>query len=76
MRTTLDIADDVLEAARARARRDGRTLGETLSDLARRALTASVAPAGATVLGFRPFAARGELVTNERIDALRADDAC
>lgn len=75
MRTTLDIADDVLAAAKERARRDGRTLGETISDLARRALCASADSTAAPVLGFKPFAARGELVTNERIDALRADDA-
>ena len=38
MRTTLDIAPDVLAAARALADRDGRTLGEVVSDLARKAL--------------------------------------
>ena len=40
MRTTLDIADDVLQAAKERARREGKTAGEVISDLARRALTA------------------------------------
>lgn len=38
MRTTLDIAPDVIAAARALAVRDGRTLGEVVSDLARKAL--------------------------------------
>jgi hypothetical protein len=38
MRTTLDIADDVLFAAKDFARRNQKTLGQTLSDLARRAL--------------------------------------
>lgn len=36
MRTTLDIADDVLFAAKEIARRDKKSLGETISELARR----------------------------------------
>jgi hypothetical protein len=42
MRTTLDIADDVLLAVKERARREKRTAGAVLSDLARRALTAEL----------------------------------
>ena len=79
MRTTLDIADDVLAAAKERARREKRTAGEVLSDLARSALNAAPQPTGvaepAAVHGFRPFAPRGGLVTNDRIDGLRDDDA-
>jgi hypothetical protein len=37
MRTTLDIADDLLQAAKERAQRQKRTIGEMISDLARRA---------------------------------------
>jgi hypothetical protein len=37
MRTTLDIADDVPAAAEQVARREGRTSGEVLSTLVRRA---------------------------------------
>ena len=79
MRTTLDIADDVLAAAKERARREKRTTGEVLSDLARSALIAQppardVAEPPA-VHGFRPFAPRGGLVTNDLIDSLRDDDA-
>jgi hypothetical protein len=40
MRTTLDIADDVLAAARDLARAEGKTMGDVISDLARKALTA------------------------------------
>ena len=40
MRTTLDIADDVLLAAKERARRENKTAGEVISELARQALTA------------------------------------
>jgi hypothetical protein len=38
MRTTLDIGDDVLQAAKELARREGRTAGEVLTDLARKGL--------------------------------------
>lgn len=38
MRTTLRIDEDVLRAARSLARADGRTVGEVLSELARRGL--------------------------------------
>ncbi len=40
MRTTLEIADDVLQAVKERSRREGRSMGAVLSDLARLALTA------------------------------------
>jgi uncharacterized membrane protein len=79
MRTTLDIADDVLRAAKELARRERKTAGEVISELARRALTspagARAAKATAAFLGFRPFPKRGGLVTNELIDKLREDDA-
>ena len=79
MRTTLDIADDVLQAAKERAHREKKTLGEMISELARRALTTpresrSVKEPDA-VYGLRPFARRGGIVTNELIDRLREDDA-
>jgi hypothetical protein len=35
MRTTLDIAEDVLQAAKERARRENKTAGEVISELAR-----------------------------------------
>lgn len=43
MRTTLDIADDVLFAAKDYARRDKKTLGEVISEWGRSALKASQA---------------------------------
>jgi hypothetical protein len=47
MRTTLDIDDDVLAAAKELAKAEGKTAGRVLSDLARRALTAApVLPPG------------------------------
>lgn len=79
MRTTLDIDNDVLQAAKERARREHRTLGQVLSALARRGLTASDEPPGVAepkaVYGFKPIQRRGGLVTNELIDKLREDDA-
>ena len=38
MRTTLDLDEDVLHAAKELASRSGRTAGQTLSDLVRKAL--------------------------------------
>jgi hypothetical protein len=79
MRTTLDIADDVLQAAKERAKRERKTVGEMISELARRALTAppdslSVKEPEA-VYGLKPFARRGGIVTNKLIDNLSDDDA-
>lgn len=79
MRTTLDIADDVLQAAKERARRENKTAGQVVSELLRLALTAPVFPAAvketAAVFGVRPFEASGAIVTNDLIDQLRGDDA-
>ena len=79
MRTTLDIADDVLQAAKERARRENKTAGEVISELARSALT-GVTDSRRTGepkahYGFRPFPKRGGIVTNDLIDRLREDDA-
>ena len=80
MRTTLDIDDDVLQAAKERARRENKTAGQVVSELARAALTlggAAAAKAGEprSHYGIRPFPKRGGVVTNELIDRLREDDA-
>lgn len=79
MRTTLEIDDDVLEAAKILARQTDRTAGAVLSDLARKALTTIPAsgefrPPGKAVGGFVPFESRGGVVTNEQIDRLRERD--
>jgi hypothetical protein len=79
MRTTLDIADDVLQAAKERARHENRTAGEIISELARRGL-AQPAVQGSVreppaVYGLRPLPRRGSVVTNEIIDRLRDEDA-
>jgi hypothetical protein len=79
MRTTLDIADDVLQAAKERARREKKTTGQVVSELARSALIGEsavpTARAPKALHGFKPFPKRGGIVTNELIDKLREDDA-
>ena len=80
MRTTLDLDDDVLASAKEIARRDKKTAGQVLSELARRALTQPSPGAGEArsarepaAFGFRPFAPRGGVVTNECVRQLRDD---
>lgn len=78
MRTTLDIDDDVLRAAKELARREKKTAGAVISELTRKALTASPPTAERpprAVHGFRPFLKRGGMVTNAQIDKLREEDA-
>jgi hypothetical protein len=78
MRTTLDIADDVLAAVKELARQQGKSAGEVISVLARRALTgthdASAVREPKATYGFKPFAAEGKVVSNEAIDRLRDRD--
>ena len=76
MRTTVRLDDDILFAVKERARREHRTAGEVLSDLARQAL-AGGRPASDTrrgLHGFHPLPHRGPPVTNMLIDQLREDE--
>jgi len=76
MRTTISLDDDVLLAVQERARRENRTAGQVLSDLARQALTGQHRRAGrgAEHHGFRPLPRRGVAISNALIDRLREDD--
>ena len=78
MRTTLDIAENVLQAAKERARREHKTAGQVVSELARTALTGvpenQRKERPSARFGFRPFTKRGGIVTNELIDNLREAD--
>ncbi len=77
MRTTVSIDDDVLLAVRERARRERRTAGQVLSELAREALTGRHRPAvdaGRERHGFRPLPRRGATISNALIDRLREDE--
>jgi hypothetical protein len=46
MRTTLDIDEDILQAAKELARAEGKTAGQVLSELARKGLTQPMQAAG------------------------------
>jgi hypothetical protein len=74
MRTTLDIEDDVLQAAKELAQREGSTAGEIISSLARRGLAAPVAQKKnrpAMRGGVPVLPSRGEVVTLERVQKFR-----
>ena len=74
MRTTLDLDDDVLIAAKAHAAREKRSLGSVISELAREALQRPAAPAGQARAGhggrFAVLPARKEVVTVEHVRRL------
>jgi hypothetical protein len=68
MRTTLDIEDDILAAAKELARSERATTGKIISDLARRSLTAPPAGKKAVLRGGVPvLPSRGEIITSEKI---------
>jgi hypothetical protein len=79
MRTTLDIDDDVLDAAKELARAEGKTMGEVISDLARRALTQpsygglADGPAHSDTGGFPtlPVTGPGSIVTTDMVRRLQ-----
>ena len=73
MRTTLDIADDVLQAAKELSQREGGTAGQIISALARRGLKT---PATGRVKrksargGVPVLPSRGEVITLEQVQHL------
>ena len=82
MRTTLDISDDVLFAAKEIARHDGKTLGQVISELARQTFaqqsdtpgSSPVASEPLAAYGIQPLARRGSVVSNALIDRLRDEE--
>jgi len=80
MRTTLDIDDEVLTAAKEIARRQRTTAGAVISELARRALTQpgpeprAAAGEPEPFFGFRPLAAGGRVVSDETVERLREEE--
>ena len=77
MRTTLDIENDVLAAARELARQQNVAVGKVISRLVRDALSGrgqGGAEKGRSVGGFRPFPMKGTIATNEQVEALRDDE--
>ena len=83
MRTTVDLDDDVLAAAKALAKARQTTAGRLISDTMRRAIQMGLAdepppaPVGAALLGvygFRPLSPAGQhIVTSEAVRALREE---
>ena len=76
MRTTLDLDDDVLISAKEMARRQRRTAGEIISELARIGLRQTVAADAGHVaeefLGFEPIPPGATAATNDEVNRLRA----
>ena len=77
MRTTIDIEDDVLAAAKEMASQQRVSAGTVVSRLLRQAMSgvggSERFSAGglSSVAGFQPFPSQGVLITNAQIDALR-----
>ena len=87
MRTTLDIADDILFAAKEIAQREKKPVGFIISELARRAFATANVPGGSAApdastpgthmaqelasYGITAVPPRGGVVSNELIDRLR-----
>lgn len=71
MRTTVDIEDDVLLAAREIAQQRGLSIGKVLSDLARQSLLQQQQTEVRNGVPLFPIQPGGSLVTPELINQLR-----
>ena len=83
MRITLEIADDVLLAVKERARREKKSVGELISELARQSIqqeavivsAASTSPGGVSErlvsYGIHALPTRGSMVSSDSIDRIR-----
>ena len=71
MRTTLDIEEDVLLAAKEMARQKGMTVGRVLSDLARKSLTRKSSAIKKDGLPLFPVQPDAGIVTLELVNQLR-----
>jgi hypothetical protein len=74
MRTTLDIDDDVLQAAKELAAVRKSTAGQVISELARMALTRGRTRKPIIRNGFELLPAGGAVVTAELVDKLAEDE--
>lgn len=73
MRTTLDLDNDILHAAKQLAARRGTTAGRVISDLVRAAMS-QPASASVTRNGFPVVSGEGAVITDELVQTL-LDDA-
>lgn len=75
MRTTLDLDDRVLAAARSRARARGISIGQAVSELALDGISAQVREAQDSVVGFPMLpAVPGHLITDQMVGDALAED--
>ena len=71
MRTTVDLEEDVLLAAKEIAKQRGNTIGQVLSDLARQALTRRTPVSTKHALPLFPIQPDAGVVTLELVNHLR-----
>jgi hypothetical protein len=71
MRTTVDLEEDVLLAAKEIARQRGNTIGQVLSDLVRQALTRQIPVSTKQGLPLFPVQPDAGVVTLELVNRLR-----
>ena len=71
MRTTLDLEDDVLFAAKEIARRRGVSVGKILSELARQSLSRNVSETTRNGAPLFPLPPEARVVTLELVNQLR-----
>jgi hypothetical protein len=74
MRTTLDIDDDVLAAAKELAKAKDSTAGQVISDLVRQALTKPAVGPLIRRNGFLVLPSRGGVVTTELVKRLAEEE--
>lgn len=70
MRTTLDIEEDVLLAAKELAKQEGSTAGQVLSALARKGLASTTAKKTSLRGGVPVLPSRGDIITLEKVQHL------
>ncbi len=74
MRTTLDLDEDVLQAAKEIGAYRGVTAGKALSDLARQALTSTTVPKIRNGVPLLPRRPGGRIVTMKLVNELRDEE--
>jgi hypothetical protein len=70
----LDVSQDVLLAAKELAARRNLTIGEVISDLARKSLRSTTSVVAGTRNGFPLLAPTGQAITSKLIRALQDSD--
>ena len=77
MRTTLDIDDDILAAAKQLAKKRNSTAGEVISDLARQALTGPATSEDKPRYqnGFRLLPRTGQIITSAMVRRWLEEDS-